>query len=247
MSTEEPGSTFRWHDVTSSLQRQWRQQHFLILVIYTPVVIALGIVVVARVITGIAIADFTVDPLIVVGGAPVYTGVLSTIGGLIWSGTFAVCIFSHAVMRNAANRDANAPFLLAGACITLILMVDDVFLFHEIISPRYFGIPQQVIYAVYAVIVLWFLITFRATILRTDFLLLTLALAGFGLSLLFDLTAGVNPYPAQFLFEDGAKIFGLVSWAAYFVLLSARHVMAGRHESGGTGVLREHRQTWTAP
>jgi hypothetical protein len=227
--------TFRWDDVASSLQRQWRPLLSLMLLIYTPVVIALGIVVVARVRAGIAIADFTVDPLIAVGGAPVYTGVVSTIGGLIWSGTFAVCTFSYAVMRNAAHRNANGPFLLASACITLMLLVDDVFLFHEIISPRYLGVPQQLIYAVYAVIVLWFLASFQRTILQTGFLLLTLALVGFGSSLLFDLTAGINPYPAQFLFEDGAKLFGLVSWAAYFVRVSARHVMSGRENPAGTG------------
>ena len=199
--------------------------------------VALGIVVVARATTGIAIADFTVDPLIVVGGAPVYTGILSTIGGFVWSGTFAVCLFSHAVTRNAANRDAIGSFLLAGGWITLMLLLDDVFLFHEIIYPQYLGLPEQLVYTIHGAVVLWFLVSFRRTILRTDFLLLTLALVGFGFSIFFDLIAEINPYPAQFLFEDGSKIFGLVSWAAYFVLVSARHVMAGRDQTGGTGVL----------
>ncbi|HEV2066922.1 MAG TPA: hypothetical protein VGR08_08795 [Thermomicrobiales bacterium] len=218
-----------------SLRRQWRPLRALMLLIYFPVLLALAIVVVARARTGIAIADFTVDPLIVVGGAPVYTGILSTIGGLIWAGTFAVCMFGYTVMRNVSKRNANGPFLLAGGFITLMLLMDDVFLFHEIISPRYLGVPQQLIYAIYVVIVSWFLVSFRRTILRTEFLLLTLALTGFGLSLLFDLTAEINPHPAQFLFEDGAKIFGLVSWAAYFVRVSARHVMSGQEVQGSAG------------
>lgn len=148
--------------------------------------------------------------------------------GLIWSGTFAVCIFGYIVMRGNGYRDDNDRFLLAGGCITLMLCLDDVFLLHEIVYPQYLGIPQRLVYVIYGIILLWFLRSFRHVILRTDFLLLTIALAGFGFSILFDLTVEINPFPAEFLLEDGAKIVGLVSWAAYFVRVSAHHIMPKR-------------------
>jgi hypothetical protein len=54
-----------------------------------------------------------------------------------------------------------------------------------------------------------------------------LALAGLGLSIGVDLIASLVSLPGLYVFEDGAKLFGIVSWAAYFVLVSARRIVAG--------------------
>lgn len=197
--------------------------------IYTPVVIALLIVVIVRIRTGIAIADFTVDPLIVVGGAPVYTGILSTIGGLVWAGTAAVCFFSWAIIRKRPDSGESSSFLLAAAIVTLFLLVDDVFLGHEILYPRYLHIPEVVVYAGYGIVIAGFLAAFRSVILRTDFLLLALSLIAFGSSIVADIIAELErlSIPGMFLLEDGAKMFGLASWAAYFISTCARYIRAG--------------------
>lgn len=107
----------------SELRRQWFVLRLAMIAIYTPVALALLIVVIVRIRTGIAIADFTVDPLIVVGGAPVYTGILSTIGGLIWAGTVAICFFSWNPVRTRPQSAPQASFLLAAAIVTLILLI----------------------------------------------------------------------------------------------------------------------------
>ncbi|MDQ3444132.1 MAG: hypothetical protein M3490_11045 [Chloroflexota bacterium] len=210
----------------SELRRQWFVLRLAMIAIYTPVALALLIVVIVRIRTGIAIADFTVDPLIVVGGAPVYTGILSTIGGLIWAGTVAICFFSWNLVRTRPQSAPQASFLLAAALVTLFLLVDDVFLGHEILYPQYLGLHEVVVYAIYGIVVAGFLVAFRTTILQTDFLLLAISLAGFGLSIGFDIIAELETLSitGMFLLEDGSKIFGLVSWAAYFMLTSAQYV-----------------------
>jgi len=222
-----------WHhalrpgEVASALREQWRALRRVLLSIYLPVVVALAIVAAVRVRTGIPIATFTTDPLIAVGGAPVYTGVISTLGGLVWCVAAAICLFSSFVIRTRDADGTTGRFLLAAGCVTSLLLVDDMFLFHEIVFPRYLGVPQPVVHATYICIVLSFLAVFRATILRTDFLLLAIALGAFGVSVALDLTATVNPLPGQFLLEDGAKVVGIASWAAYFVRVSTWAVVSG--------------------
>ncbi len=71
----------------------------------------------------------------------------------------------------------------------------------------------------------------RAIILRTEFLLLVLAFLGLGLSVVIDLVATVIELPGSYVFEDGGKLFGIVGWTAYFVLVSAREVTAATGRS----------------
>ena len=110
--------------------------------------------------------------------------------------------------------------------MTILLLPDDVFMFHEIVFPRYLGVPEKVVYAANAVVVLWFLMAFRSTILQTDFLLLALAFAGLGFSAGADFIETIFPYPGFYLLEDGAKLFGIVSWAAYFITVSYGNFMS---------------------
>lgn len=109
-----------------------------------------------------------------------------------------------------------------------MLMVDDVFLGHEIVYPRYLHIPENLVYAVYGAVILWFLYRFLPAILRTDYVLL-LSLVGFGVSILTDVVYELGLLPTQgvFVLEDGSKSIGVVSWAAYLIRTSAQYVAAG--------------------
>ncbi len=73
----------------SALRQQVRALWPGMLLVYTLVVIALGIVVAIRITTGIPLANLTRDPLQVLL-APVYIRIIPTIGGLIWAATAAV-------------------------------------------------------------------------------------------------------------------------------------------------------------
>ena len=232
----------RWGDAAAAQRRQWRALRSVMLFIYTPLVIAFGIVIVVRLRTGIAIAEFTRDPLGFTD-IPVYTGVLSNLGAAIWSGTAAVCLFSYGVIRMRSTGRAGLNFLLAGGLITVLLLLDDFFMLHEVVFPQYVGVVEDVVYAAHALLLVWLLLWFRVTILQTDYLLLALALAAMGFSFSVDFVAPLVSIPGLYVFEDGAKLFGIVSWAAYFVRASARHLVAeggwGRfaseHAAGGSG------------
>lgn len=198
------------------------------LVVYALIVILFGTVIAIRIQTGIAIAEFTRDPLGFTG-IPVYTGSISNLGVLIWSAAAAICFFSYGLMRSQVSDDQRASFLLASGVITTVLVLDDLYMLHEVVFPENLGIPQNLVYITYAAAILWFLIAFRATILRTSFLILLLALMGFAVSVVSDFIAPMVSIPGMYLFEDGGKFFGIVNWTAYFVLVAAQFIRSGEH------------------
>ena len=209
MTTKERIRSLRWRDAVSAQRRQWHALRPVMLLIYTPLVIAFVIVVAIRIRTGIAIAEFTRDPLGFTE-IPVYTGVLSNLGAVIWSGAAAVCFFSYGVNRSRAGGGASPHFLVAGGLVTLLLLLDDLFMLHEVVFPEHAGIPEDVVYTTYAMVLVGFLVWYRATIMQTEYVLLMLALAGLGLSIGVDLIASLISLPGLYVFEDGAKLFGIV-------------------------------------
>lgn len=223
---KERTQPLRWEAIVSAQRRQWHALRPVMPLIYAPLVIVFGIVIAVRIRTGIAIAEFTRDPLGFTD-IPVYTGVLSNLGAIIWSATAAVCFFTFGVIGARSADGANPTFLFAGGLVTLMLLLDDLYMLHDVVFPEQIGIVEDVTYATYAVVIVGFLVWFRASILQTDFLLLALAIAGLGFSSGVELIASLVSLPGLYVFEDGAKLFGIVSWAAYFVLASARHIIPG--------------------
>ncbi len=65
-----------------------------------------------------------------------------------------------------------------------------------------------------------YVVRFRKLILQTDFIFLILAFALFGLSIVIDLLE----LKISILFEDGSKLFGIVSWFGYFAITCFRVV-----------------------
>lgn len=71
---------------------------------------------------------------------------------------------------------------------------------------------------IYGLFTLYYLTEFRTHIRKTPFIILLLAFVFLGLSVLSDLIkiSGVNPY----LFEDGFKMIGIISWLVYHFKVS---------------------------
>lgn len=200
------------------------------LLIYTPVVIAFAILILIRIRTGIAIAEFTRDPLGFTG-LPVYKGLVSNLGVIIWAGAAAVCFFSYSVVRARSTGGGRSHFLLFAGLVTVLLTLDDLFMLHEVVFPEHLGVPQNIVYATHVFLLLSFLVWYRSTILQTGFLLLALAFVGFGVSVGVDFIAPMVSVPGLYIFEDGGKLFGIVSWSAYFTLVSARHVTSESYQA----------------
>jgi len=171
-----------------------------------------GIVLLLHFWKGIPIGKLTRDPSDIVG-VPFYVGFLSQIGIFFWAASAAVCMFSATVLSKRPDNIEIKRFLFVSGLLTLVLGLDDIFLLHESVF-TYLGVPEKVVFFTYAGFVLLYLLEFYSVILNTEYILLLIALIFFGVSIALDLfyLPGLNP----FLFEDGAKIAGIVSWLFYF-------------------------------
>lgn len=213
-------------DAVAEVRRQAERLWPLLLVLYVPVAAILLAIALFRLTVGIEVSDFLRDPVQFYEG-PAYIGMVSVLGGLIWASTVAVCLFTHGLLRGRGASGSSArdgQFFLAAGGITALLMFDDVFMLHEVVLPDALGIPETVVFATYGALLLGFLARYRAWILQYDFLILLLALAALGASVAVDITDSLIPYPATYLWEDGAKLFGIVSWAAFFVSAAAHRL-----------------------
>lgn len=112
-----------------------------------------------------------------------------------------------------------AKFLYWSALLTLYLLLDDLFQIHEALASQYLSLNENIIYAILAVTLCTYLITFKQLILTTHVFLLVLAFGLLGLSVVID------SIPQQWLqvlghwkyfFEDGLKWLGIVAWCSYY-------------------------------
>lgn len=153
-------------------------------------------------------------------GFPIYTGFLSQVGILCWAASAAVCLFCAKILSKNKEDSETKYFLFASGLLTVALGIDDTFLFHEELFP-YFGVPQKIVEVGYIVFVLFYLIKFFSTILKTEYLLLAMALGFFGSSVALDLFADHYDLHVilgmdENLLEDSVKLIGIVSWLTYF-------------------------------
>lgn len=178
----------------------------------------IGITLLLHVITDTPIGDLTRDPL-ATAELPFYVGFISQLGLIIWSACASVTLFSALMIPDSAESRAMKFFLLGAGLFTVFLALDDAFLLHEELFPK-FGISEILVYGVYFSLLALFLYTFRKIVIATPYIILLTALACFALSIGIDElpleTLGINP----FLLEDGFKLMGILAWCLYFLRVS---------------------------
>ena len=101
-------------------------------------------------------------------------------------------------------------------------MLDDLFLFHEEMFPKYFGIPEKGVFVIYSNILLLYALLFRETIFKTDYLILGLAFFLIGGSTFVKRIP--MPIPEDTFLEDAVKLFGILCWFTYFLRLGFREL-----------------------
>lgn len=183
---------------------------------------------------GIPIGTLTRDPA-AISGSPFYVGFLSQVGIFLWSAAAATCMFSANVLSRTGNPEVK-PFLLVSGLVTLALGLDDAFLLHEEAIPDFFAVPEKAVFASYAALALLFLVKFYSVILKTEYVLLVMASIFFGASVALDLLE--SPGTDLYLFEDGAKLVGIVSWLAYFFRTGASALLHNVTQQGAAPVNR---------
>ncbi|WP_241210346.1 hypothetical protein [Vibrio ichthyoenteri] len=123
--------------------------------------------------------------------------------------------FSFVFLKLNGYAASNSLFLFSGGMISLILLLDDCFMLHEVIYPEWLGIPEKAVMASYALILLAYLFQFRRKILSSDVTLLLVFFTTFGFSAVVDNLLPISLLSLHFLLEDGAKFIGIMSWFGY--------------------------------
>jgi hypothetical protein len=147
--------------------------------------------------------------------APPYVGMLSNATMLVWTAAATICLFAAGATR---SDQAVRRFLFFAGLFTAVLLLDDLYMIHEVLAPEYLGIPEKVVYVIYAMAAFFWLSKYRNVIRATDYRLLMLALFFLGSSVGIDIldSRGWFPIDSPYLLEDGAKIAGVIFWLAYF-------------------------------
>ena len=176
-------------------------------------------VVAASVGMDVSIAMFTRDPAAVAHIHP-FIGVVSNLGVMLWTASATICLFSWAILRSSLDEMKFSTFLLCSGLMTTLLLFDDLFLLHDDIFPRYFGVKEKIVFLVYVGLILFGMVKFKECILETEYLVLIIALGFFGLSVFIDvLQPRIESFIGHWriLFEDGFKLLGIVGWFGYFL------------------------------
>ena len=157
----------------------------------------------------------TVASLVSDAGEPCcawYFGFVSNLGILLWAGTAAVCALSALIFHSRPRGTYRAVFFLYGGALTAWLALDDLYKMHE--KVHWSGIHEAFVFAVYMLLVLVYLVTFRRLIVESGFVLLFLSFAFFSMSILVDtLHPGASAW--HHLGDDGSKFVGISLWTAF--------------------------------
>ena len=204
---------------------QFRKLWKLLVLLYVPVLLLFVVLrIVSHFSERITLSYLTRD-VTAIANLPFYAGILSQIGGLLWAASLAICIF---ILMSLGKQDlhftASRRFLLHASILTAVLLFDDVFQFHEEIGEDYLGISEKVSVLALVFLGLFFLFSNLREILKSEYLILGLALLLFGMSVFLD-GADLEEFGAigrffsdqlQTFAEDGLKFAGVTTWLLYF-------------------------------
>lgn len=179
-----------------------------------PPVVVLLVVALASRMLDVSAARLLRDPTAIMEAHPL-TGMVSSLGIVVWAATVAVLGFSATLLMYVNDGRRAARFLGMGAALTGILMADDLFQFHEYMFAAQLGLPEILVFGVYALSIGGIVYVFSAEVRSSQTTLLAAAIGCFATSIVADavLDQGVD---WTFWIEDGFKFVGITCWFAYF-------------------------------
>ena len=173
--------------------------------------------------TGNPIARLAKDPAQVVGYEP-YIGMLSNLSVLLWFATAVVCFFTEIILRKSGAALRPRLFMLATGTLSLILALDDLFLFHDVILPNTLEIGESFFYLIYLISIILYVLVFLRDIHQKEYVL-------FWISFLLLFYSRGFQFLLPFLREyatpgDMLKFFGIVFWLAFFSRSALQEVLS---------------------
>lgn len=218
--------------LAAGARSQWRTLWRTLLFLYLPIgLLFVGVGILSRVVEDASLQFFLRD-ITATGDLPFFAGFVSQLDAVLWSASLTVCFFSLLLMRRNSGLAASKRFLLHGGILTAMLLLDDIFLFHEEVAPEYLHIGEKYVIGVYLITGIFFVISNRDEILSSEYLILFLALALFGMSIFLD-AIPIDEFDLRYFWEqlevfleDGFKFAGIATWLTYFVRYVAQKIGA---------------------
>lgn len=218
---------------TRGLVSQLRDLWKLLILIYIPIsLLFIGIGILSRVLDHVSLGFFLRD-IVATGRLPFFAGFVAQLGGVLWSASLTVCLFSLLLLpQKDEHFIAARRFLLHAAVLTSVLLLDDIFLFHEEVAPEYLHIPERLVIILYLILGLVFVFSNWREMLVSEYLVLGLSLALFGGSIFLDalpIEGFQVPYfweQLEIFFEDGLKFAGIATWLTYFTRYGRQRILA---------------------
>lgn len=169
-----------------------------------------------------SLPDMTRDVTAIAGIHPL-TGILSSLGILLWWTSAAIYFFAAFVQRGHQGA-AGVGFLVYSGCLSAYLGFDDLFLIHEYLAPIYLKVSERLVYVCIALATVVYLGRYRRILQGSTGLLLLLALMCLAGSVAIDTFLGPLFHPLagwSFYIEDALKWLGICFWTAFCVTHSS--------------------------
>ena len=162
--------------------------------------------------SGIRMTKLSRDPA-QIANFPVYYGLLSNLGILVWAAGAFISFFASFHVDDAKIRS----LLNWAGILTTILLLDDFFLIHDVVFPKVLGLPEWLVYAFYLITFpVFFFRHLNIIFMQTEFRILGLGLFLLGVSVLID----INILPGGIDVEDSFKLLGMVAYSYYWIVTS---------------------------
>jgi hypothetical protein len=215
-------------DIFKSTIKQIFSLRRLLIYIYAPSFLLFLVVgIVTKLVPNLSIQDFLRD-VTAIGDIPFYSGSISQLGLLLWSAATTICLFTYFTLRKIdSSRKQSLNLLMFGGLLSGYLMLDDTYLLHEEVFPKYIDfIPEKAIILLLGIAMLSFIYFNRHEILKGEYGLLFLAYLFLGISVFLDAIPSrfyeniLYAERIEYFLEDGAKFIAIVTWLVFFVRYS---------------------------
>ena len=186
---------------------------FMVLIIYLPILLLFAIL--SHIIknTKYSWGYLFRDPVHITHESA-FMGIFSNFGILISCACASICFFTFALLYSVNKDNKKHFFFLYAGIMTLILLLDDLLLMHEIFYPKFLNIPEYITFGAYAFMLGFFLFTFREQIFKSEYIILILAGALITFSFFMDFWNSNKT--GSLLLEDGSKFLAIVTYFIYF-------------------------------
>ena len=160
-----------------------------------------------------------------VGQVAAHTGLVSTIGTLIFAATASTCLFTAYTIGQIERTTVKwQKFLKISGFFILLLLADDLWQLHENFPTLLFGnlvendafqnLGEAIVFSFYGLLFVLYLFKFRTIFYQTKLIPLFIAILFFGASTIIDIW--LENISGHFVLEEGFKLLGIVSFSMYY-------------------------------